>query len=66
MNNNNIKDKKLILSTHQFMEYFLGHEYNENMFTSDCHINPEYNSFKNTGLIPKILSLMNKSADVTI
>ena len=54
MNNNSSKDKNLILITDQFMNYFLNYEYNENMFTSDGYINPEYNSFKNTGLIPKI------------
>ena len=54
MKDNSSKDKNLILSTDQFMNYFLDHEYNENMFTSDGHINPKYNSFKNTGLIPKI------------
>lgn len=35
------KDKTPILSVEQFMDYFLDHEYDENMFTSNGHINPE-------------------------
>ena len=53
MNNIN-EDKKLILSISDFKNYFLEHEYNENMFTKDNHLNPKYNSFKNTGIIPTI------------
>lgn len=47
-------DKKLILTLEQFKDYFLDNEYDENMFKSDGHINPNYNSFKNTGIISKI------------
>ena len=36
------------------MEFFLNNDYNENMFTSDGHINPKYNSSKKTGIISKI------------
>ena len=47
-------DKVPILSVEQFMEFFLDNNYDENMFTSDGHINPKYNSSKNTGIISKI------------
>ena len=50
----NRNDKTLILSSYQFMNYFLDHNYNENMFNSNGHINPKYNSFKRTGIIAKI------------
>lgn len=30
---------------------FLTHDYNENIFKEDSSINPDYNSFKKTGLI---------------
>lgn len=53
MSNN--KDKTPILSIEQFKDYFLDHEFDENMFTNDGHINPDYNSSKKTGLIAKIL-----------
>lgn len=52
---NEIKDLTPVLSTEQFMEYFLDNNYDDNMFTSDGHINPDYNSFKETGLLSKIL-----------
>lgn len=42
------------LSYDQFINYYLNNEYNENMFNSDGHINSNYNSFKKTGIIPKI------------
>ena len=54
MNNTN-EEKKLILSINDFKDYFLEHEYNENMFTKYNRINPKYNSFKNTGIIPTII-----------
>ena len=50
------EDNKVpILTTDQFMNYFLDNNYNENMFTSDGHINPSYNSHKKTGIIAEIL-----------
>lgn len=49
------KDKVPVLSAEQFKEYFLDHDYDENMFNSNGHINPNYNSFKKTGIIAKIL-----------
>ena len=36
----NRNDKTLILSSYQFMNYFLDHNYTENMFNSNGHINP--------------------------
>ena len=36
------------------MEFFLNNDYKENIFTSDGHINPKYNSSKKTGIISKI------------
>ena len=52
---NESKDKIPIISPDQFMNYFLDHNYNENMFDSNGHLNPDYNSSKKTGLIAKIL-----------
>ncbi len=52
MENNN--DKVPILNVEQFMEFFLNNNFDENMFTSDGHINPKYNSSKNSGIISKI------------
>lgn len=52
MSSNN--DKTPILSIEQFKDYFLNHQYDENMFTSNGHINPNYNSSKKTGIIAKI------------
>ena len=46
---NNLK-----LTLDEFKDFYLNHNYNENMFKSDGSINPEYNSKKNTGLIAKI------------
>lgn len=37
-----------------FITYFLNNEYPEGAFTSDGQINPNYNSFKKTGLIAEI------------
>ena len=48
--------EKLCLTLNQFKDYYLDHNYNENMFTKDGHINPKYNSKKKTGLIATILS----------
>ena len=44
-----------IISSEQFMNYFLDNNYDENMFDSNGHINPDYNSSKKTGLIAQIL-----------
>ena len=48
------KDKLPIIGVEQFMDYYNNHNYEDNMFI-DGHINPDYNSFKKTGLIAKIL-----------
>ena len=37
-----------------FKNYYLTHNYNENMFKSDGSINPNYNSSKKTGIIAQI------------
>ena len=37
-----------------FKDYFLNHNYNENMFTDDGSLNKNYNNFKKTGLISQI------------
>lgn len=37
-----------------FKNYYLSHDYNENMFKSDGSINPKYNSQKKTGIIATI------------
>ena len=42
------------LSLDEFKNYYLENNYNENMFTSDGHINSKYNSSKKTGIISKI------------
>lgn len=52
--NNIIKDRKLSVSLDQFKNYFLTHNYNENMFNSDGTINHNYNSRKKTGIIAQI------------
>ena len=39
----------------KFQFYLSGHHLNENMFTKDGDLNPDYNSFKKTGLIAQIL-----------
>lgn len=38
----------------QFKDYYLEHDYNENMFNSDGTLNPNYNSKKKTGIIASI------------
>ena len=48
--------ERLCLTLNQFKDYYLDHNYNENMFTKDGYINPKYNSKKKTGLIANILS----------
>ena len=45
---------KIVVSEKDYIDYFLTHNYNENMFNSDGTINKNYNSFKKTGLIAKI------------
>jgi len=42
------------VNTEQFINFFLERNYNENMFTINGKINPNYNSKKKTGLIAKI------------
>ena len=37
-----------------FKDYYLNHNYNENMFNDDGTLNKDYNSFKKTGLIAQI------------
>ena len=37
-----------------FKNYYLNHNYNENMFNSDGTLNRDYNNFKKTGVIAKI------------
>ena len=37
-----------------FKKYYMGNNYDENMFDSDGNINPNYNSFKKTGIIATI------------
>ena len=37
-----------------FYNFFLEHQFDENMFNKNGHINPNYNSFKKTGLIVTI------------
>ena len=37
-----------------FKDYYLNHNYNENMFNDDGTLNKNYNSFKKTGLIAQI------------
>lgn len=48
------KDVVPNLSINEFKNYYLDNNYNENMFTSDGHINSKYNSSKKTGIISKI------------
>ena len=38
----------------QFKDYYLEHNYNENMFNSDGSLNARYNSNKKTGIIAQI------------
>ena len=52
--NNIVNDKKICVSLDQFKNYFLTHNYNENMFNYDGSINPNYNSNKKTGIIAQI------------
>lgn len=42
------------VSINDFKNYYLKNNYNDSMFKSDGSINPEYNSYKKTGLIAKI------------
>ena len=42
------------MTMEEFKYYHLTHDYNENMFKADGSLNPDYNSFKKTGLIAKI------------
>lgn len=51
---NDFNEKIPVLDLEQFKNYFLDNEFNENMFTSNGRINPNYNSCKKTGTIAKI------------
>lgn len=42
------------VSLNQFKDYYLEHNYNENMFNSDGTLNNKYNSFKKAGTIAEI------------
>ena len=43
------------IAINDFKKHYLNNNYNENMFNEDGSLNPNYNSFKRTGLIAKIL-----------
>ena len=45
---------KVSIDIEEFKNYYLDHNYNENMFKEDGSINPDYNSYKKTGTIAKI------------
>lgn len=47
---NESKDKIPIISSEQFMNYFLDNNYDENMFDSNGHINHDYNSSKKNNM----------------
>lgn len=49
-----MNDKKVCVPLNVFKDYYLTHNYNENMFNSDGSINPNYNSSKKTGIIAQI------------
>lgn len=51
------KDVKICISKEDSINYFLSHNYNDNMFNSDGSINARYNSNKKTCLIAKILKV---------
>ena len=44
---------KIVVSEKDYIDYFLTHNYNENMFNSDGTINKNYNSFKKLVLLQK-------------
>jgi len=58
MDNNSIKNHKIIdhlcISLDVFRDYFLQHNYNENMFKPDGTLNNKYNDEKKTGIIAQI------------
>ena len=54
MINNVVNDKIVCTSLFQLKDFFLHHNYNDNMFNLDGSINKNYNSSKKTGLISKI------------
>lgn len=49
-----MNDKKVCVPLNIFKDYYLTHNYNENMFNSDGSINPNYNSSKKTGVIAQV------------
>lgn len=54
-NNINVHNvNNICVSIDQFKDYYLNHNYNENMFKSDGTLNNKYNSFKKTGTIAEI------------
>jgi len=58
INDNKIKIHKvtnLLFDIDYFIKYIVNNNYNENMFKSDGTLNPNYNSFKKTGLIAEII-----------
>ena len=54
MKNNVVNNKKICVTLQQFKDFFLTHNYNDNMFNSDGSINTKYNSNKETGAIAQI------------
>ena len=47
--------KSVCLTQDDFRNYLMVRNYNDNMFNSNGKLNPNYNSFKKTGLISNIL-----------
>lgn len=43
------------ININEFKDIYLDNNYNENMFRNDGNINPEYNSYKKTGVIAQII-----------
>lgn len=50
-----MKENDIRMSLDTFKEVYLENHYDENMFKEDGSLNPDYNSFKKTGLIATIL-----------
>lgn len=50
-----IRNDILEMNINEFKDYYLNNNYNENMFNKDGSLNHNYNSFKKTGLIAKVL-----------
>lgn len=45
----------ICVTLNQFKDYYLEHNYNENIFNSDCSLNASYNSNKKTGIIARVM-----------